>query len=941
MFLRTDFRAADQRKTGRMEPEARAREKIDDLLSKAGWIIQDRDEANRRAGVGVAVREFPFEAGQEADYLLFVDGKAAGVIEAKKAGGTLSGVENQSGGYACTLPEHVRHHMMPLPFVYESNGEETYFRDGRDPSPRSRRVFAFHQPETLQRWLQEEDTLRSRLQHMPPLNKQGLRDCQIEAIEGLEKSLAEGHHRSLIQMATGAGKTYTACNFSYRLLKHAKARRVLFLVDRNNLGKQTLTEYQLFKPSDSGNKFTETYITHHLKKNQMDKADSVVITTIQRLYSMLRGEPDLSEDAEEISSFETALDDEGQIKEITYNPNIPIEAFDVIITDECHRSIYGLWRQVLEYFDGFIIGLTATPSVHTLGYFNQNLVAEYPYDRSVTDGVNVGYEVYRIKTRVSEQGGNVEAGYAVGVRDKRTRKTRYEKLDENLAYTAQQLDRSVTAPNQIRTILQTYKTALFTELFPERKRDRPEDEWIPKTLIFAKDDNHAEEIVRITREVFGAGNDFCKKITYNVSGEKPEDLIKEFRTSPFPRMAVTVDMIATGTDIKPLEVVIFMRDVRSELYYEQMKGRGVRTLKKDDLQKITPNAECKSKFILIDAVGVTESHKSISQPLERSRVTSFKTLIEQVSHGKQDYDSLSSLASRLSAMQQNLDKEDLDKIKEVSGGKTLIDISNALLNAIDADTLESETRARYGATADDKQRKKIEEDLKDIACQPFENPKLRQLLIDLKLKSRIVIDEITVDALTYAGYDIRKAEELTKRFETFVDKHKDTITALSIIYNKAYKDRKITYAQIEELHNGLSEAPHFIMLAELWVAYQRIKQDKVRKIKDPARLLTNLVQLVRFALGQDENLEPFDVMAEARFNLWLGRKKKAGMDFTPTQHEWLQLIKNHIVYNVDISPRDLQDMPAFTDKGGLVEARRQFGDALPALLEDLNLALVA
>ena len=523
--------------------------------------------------------------------MLFIDGKAAGVIEAKKAHTSLSGIENQSKGYSCTLPDYVKHWALPLPFIYESNGSETFFTDGRDPKPLARPVFSFHRPETLKATLEQGSSLRERLQHLPALEKGTLRDCQFDAITHLEKSLGEGRPRALIQLATGSGKTYTACNFTYRLLKHAKAKRILFLVDRNNLGRQTLKEFQSFRPSDDNRLFTNLHVVQHLQSNVLNPDTEVVITTIQRLYSMLKGEAEFNEINEETSAYETPALANVQV---AYNPNIPPEFFDVIITDECHRSIYGLWRQVLEYFDAFLIGLTATPSKQTLGYFNQNLVAEYPYERSVADNVNVGYDIYRIKTEISEHGGKVEAGYTIPKIDRQTRHKMYETLDEDLTYSPEQLDRAVTSLNQIRTVLQTYKDNVFTTLFPERASN---PDWLPKTLIFAKDDNHAETIVRIAREVFAQGNDFCKKITYNVSGVKPEELINEFRNSPSFRIAVTVDMIATGTDVKPLEVLIFMRDVHSELYYEQMKGRGCRTIPLDDLRAVTPNAVCKSKFI--------------------------------------------------------------------------------------------------------------------------------------------------------------------------------------------------------------------------------------------------------------------------------------------------------------------------------------------------------
>jgi type I restriction enzyme, R subunit len=354
-----------------------------------------------------------------------------------------------------------------LIFHYESTGEETFFRDTRDPHARSRRVFAFHKPQTLHAWLKEEETLRGRLQKMPPLDPSGLRECQIDAVHGLDKSLAKDHPRALIQMATGAGKTFTACTFSWRLLKHARARRILFLVDRNNLGDQTLKEYQNYDPPGSSRKFNQTYIVQHLHSNYIDTDAKIVITTIQRLYAMLRGE-ELDESNEEASAFETWTNEEGELRPVTYNPDIPIEHFDFIVTDECHRSIYGLWRQVLEYFDAHLIGLTATPSMHTLGFFNQNLVAEYPYEQSVVDGVNVGFEVYRIRTRVGEQGGVVDSNYHVPVRDRRTRAIRYKQLDGDMAYTHRQLDNDVTVPNQIRAVLQCYKDKLFTDLFPGR-----------------------------------------------------------------------------------------------------------------------------------------------------------------------------------------------------------------------------------------------------------------------------------------------------------------------------------------------------------------------------------------------------------------------------------------------------------------------------------------
>jgi len=913
-----------------LSPEQIARQKIDATLAASGWILQDMKEFNRNAALGVAVREFQLPAGP-CDYLLFIDGKAAGVIEAKKLGVTLSGVAEQSAKYMAQLPGHLAQWDTILRFDYESTSDETFFCDTRDPKPRSRRVFGFHQPATLHAWLQQPLTLRARLQSLPPLDETGLRDCQVEAIKGLEEALAKDKPRSLIQMATGAGKTFTACTFSHRLIKFGGCKRILFLVDRKNLGEQTLKEFQNFQPPATANRFTDTYIVQHLQGSHIDADAKVVITTIQRLYAMLRGK-ELAEEDEEVSSFETWTDEEGEIPPIAYNSAIPIEAFDFIVTDECHRSIYGLWRQVLEYFDAHIIGLTATPSKHTLGFFNQNLVAEYPYERSVADGVNVGYEIFRIRTQVTEQGGMVEsAKFEVPVRDRRTRIIRYKKLDADLQYSKQELDRSVTTPNQIRAVIQCFKDCLFTELFTGRT-----GEWVPKTLIFAKDDNHAEEIVHIVREIFDEGNDFCKKITYRNTNETPKTLIKSFRVDPMPRIAVSVDMIATGTDIKPVECILFMRDVKSEGYFEQMKGRGVRTIKDADLRAVTPDAQTKTRFVLIDAVGVTESKKNVSQPLERKRALAFDKLIDQVAQGRRDEDALSSLAGRLAALERKLDPEDGQRIAEAGQGKTLRDLANDLLDAIDPDKIEKIA----GEERAEEEYSRIQAELIETACRPFDDPKLRQLIKDLKQKSDIVIDDITTDEVIHAGYDVKVAEEKINSFKIFIETNKNELIALQILYNQPYGKQKLTYGAIKELTRKLTDPPYYLDVATVWQAYKRLEASRVRGAPVDQQL-TEIVSLVRFALGMDEVLEPFGARVEQRFNLWIGRQKKAGRAFNAEQWRWLKAIALFIAANVEIEPEDFMNVPAFADQGGLFKAREVFGGELTGLMDELQMVLVA
>jgi type I restriction enzyme R subunit len=522
-------------------PEQRARDKIDDLLVQSGWKVQDRKAINFNAGLGIAVRHYPTTIGTTPDYVLFIDRRPIGIIEAKREeeGHRLTTHETQAEAYAKAKLKYVNHDL--LAYVYESTGEKTRFTDFRDPKPRARQVFSFQRPETLKEWLSSPKDLRARLHDIPVLDEKGLRLCQIKAIRNLDKSFKENYPRALIQMATGSGKTYTAITFIYRLIKFAQAERVLFLVDTRNLGKQAEQEFMAYTPNDDNRKFTELYNVQRLKSSYVSKDAQVCISTIQRLYFILKGD-ELDESAEEINPNE--IWQPKAPMPVVYNEKIPLEFFDFIVIDECHRSIYNLWRQALEYFDAFLIGLTATPDKRTFGFFNENIVSEYSHEQAVADLVNVPYDVFTIETEITQQGGQIAAKEYVDVRERLTRKKRWEQLDEEVTYNGRQLDRDVVNPSQIRNVIKAFRNKL-TEIFPSRKK-------IPKTLIFAKTDSHADDIIEIVREEFAEGNEFCKKITYKAE-EDGDTLLAQFRNSYNPRIAVTVDMIATGTDVKPLE----------------------------------------------------------------------------------------------------------------------------------------------------------------------------------------------------------------------------------------------------------------------------------------------------------------------------------------------------------------------------------------------------
>ena len=916
------------------ESETR-RQLIDPQLTSAGWIIQDRSQMNLFAGRGIAVREFPLDTGF-ADYLLFVDRKAVGVVEAKAQGSTLSGVAEQSGAYITGLPENIPHIDLPLPYAYETNGVETFFRNGHDPETRSRRVFNFHRPETLAEWASEAKSLRARLKEMPPLNPDGLWKVQTEAIQNLERSLARDDPRALVQMATGSGKTFTAVSAVYRLIKFGGARRVLFLVDRSNLGRQTLKEFQQYRTPDDGRTFAELYNVQRLTGNAIDPVNKVVITTIQRLYSMLKGEPEFDPGNEEQSLYETdspALNNSAPLP-VVYNPAIPPETFDVIITDECHRSIYNLWRQVLEYFDGYLIGLTATPSMQTFGFFNQNLVMEYPRSRAVADGINVDGQVYRIQTRITQGGSQVDAGYYVDKRDKLTRAVRWEQLDDDFVYTPNQLDREVVSESQIRTVIRTFKEKLFTELYPGRTE-------VPKTLVFAKDDSHAEDVVRIIREEFGKGNDFCQKITYRIGNANPEERIAEFRNSYFPRIAVTVDMIATGTDIRPLEILLFLRLVRSANFFEQMLGRGTRIIHPGDLQSVTPDAPRKDHFVIVDAVGVVDLPKVDTQSLERKRNTPFPKLLEAAALGVADDDTLTSLAGRLARLETQLTSREEERIHTALTAfdpelTDLSGLSHRLLDACDPDVIQAAASRDAGTdTPTPEDLAQARDTLIERAIRPLAaNPDLRALLIEAQQRNEQVIDTVSVDSVLSAGFAPDEALRTVTSFKEYIETHKDEITALQLIFNQPYGLRQVTFRQIRELAEQLQQPPHSWTTETLWRAYAQVEKDKVRGASN-RRVMTDLVALVRHALQMDDELVPFPEQVQNRYNAWLD-----GKTFTPEQRWWLDKMVEHISVNLAIHAEDLDNAP-FNQKGGRLGAARVFGQTFSQIFEELNSTLIS
>lgn len=913
----------------RLPAEARARKLIDEQLNAAGWLVQYRKDLNLFAGPGIAVREVIMAAGHgRVDYLLYVDKKVVGVIEAKPVGTTLSGVEWQSAMYATGLPEaHVKRAITiagRLPFVFEASGTETHFTNGYDPSPRARRIFAIPQPAALARRVREAaenpnaPTWRARVHDVPDLDRSSLRPAQIDAVEGVERSLREQRFsRSLIQMATGAGKTYTAVTEAYRLLTYGGFNRVLFLVDRNNLADQTFAEFQNYRAPGDGRRFTELYPVAKLSSAGMLASSSVVISTIQRVHRVLQGKEVDDRDDPGIDDFvpDTPVS-------VSYNPAMPPEVFDLVIVDEAHRSIYGVWRGVLEYFDAHVVGLTATPGRQTFGFFQQNLVSEYTYPESVADGVNVDFDVYRIKTRVSGEGGLIEAGTIVPKVDRRTRVQRLEALDEDLEYAASQLDRAVTNVSQLRTILETYRDRM-PQIFPGRRV-------VPKTLIFCKDDNHAETVVTLVREVFGKGNDFAVKITYNA--KDPKGHLQAFRTSPTLRVAVTVDMIATGTDVKPLECVFFLRDVRSAQYFEQMKGRGARTIASADFQSVTPDAADKTRFVIVDAVGVTE-HDFVEPPLNRDRGISLQKLLAKAADLSIAEDETATLASRLSALELQLTASERAELDEVAGG-SLRDVIRGIVDAVDPDN----HAAALSAVPDEEREAAIAALIESAITPLAANPDLRARILELRRAHDQVIDEVTVDELVdaYGVVDAGRARSIVESWREYLREHRSEISAIQVLMEA--KTHRVPFASIEELAERIKRPPHNWTVDLIWNAYAAVQVERV-KPNDHARL-TDLVSLLRYELGEDSDLVPYADLIRTRYDDWLGRQALTGTVFTGAQRWWLDRMADVIANSAGLTDADLELAP-FSERGGVEGAVRDLGPAAGALIDELNSELTA
>lgn len=865
-----------------MTPEEKARQKIDQWFTDAGWEVINRDEYEPTS-TAVAIREGLLKDNLEADYFLFISGKAVGVLEAKReeTDAFSSKVCEQAALYARSVPNIYQTYQKPLPFIFTSNGKELYFCDFREQDHYFKQIMTIPTPHELVKKLGINDYFAG----LPTLRKKGLRDCQYEAITELEKSFRAGQNRALMVLATGAGKTYTSCLAAYRMLSYTPMRRVLFLVDRNNLGKQAEGEFGTFRLTENGEAFSTIFTVNRLRSSSIPSDSNVIISTIQRLFSFLKG--DAIEDNDDDDENEPA-------EEVTLppNPNLPHDYFDMIIIDECHRSIYGNWCKVLEYFDtARLVGLTATPIPETMAFFNNNRIVNYTLEKSIVDGVNVDCRVYRIKTQVTETGGAILEGEKFKEETRYTGEVKTVSSKETKTYTNKELNRSIINPAQIKLILSTYRDVVYTELFNDPQRE-PNMDYLPKTLIFALNEAHATNIVQIAKEVFGRTDDrFVQKITYS-AGDSNE-LIRQFRNDKDFRIAVTCTLVATGTDVKPLEVVMFMRDVESLPLYIQMKGRGVRTIGDEQLRNVTPNAFSKDCFYLVDAVGVTEHEKTIPTATDESttKIITLKELLERISHGYFPDEYLKRLAATLARIYNKADDSQRKEFARLSHDD-MKELSARIYDALEKGTLPPFVNTEKPNL----ERKGLVSPLANHA-----DARRYLLILAAGFVNTLMPGE---DTLISKGFSIDEAKCTTEAFEEFCRENADEIEALRIIYNN--EGEPITYSMLKELEHKLKMANNHFAPKQIWNSYAILSPSKVKRstTKEESDALTNIIQLVRFAFRQIERLDSVVTTSNQYFNLWLGQNQR---EITDKQREVISRIVDYIASNGACTVKDIRE----------------------------------
>lgn len=871
--------------------------RIDPRLDRAGWPL-------RRGGAGPCrIEEYDTSAGP-ADYALKSDGRVVGVVEAKKLTvgprGVLSQAERYSKGAPSTAFNFAGYH---VPFIYSTNGELIWFRDVRSRTSVARRLAGFHTPQALEELLSRNTSAEFRKLHALANDHPALRPYQKEANAAIESAMRKGSRAMLVAMATGTGKTFTIVNELYRLLKSGVARRILFLVDRRALAAQAVRAFSSFTAEGSF-KFDQVYPVYSQRFHKEDLEDEpfdprvlpteyltapsndnpfVYVCTIQRMAMNILGEAALDAFSDDIEIDAEQLD-------------IPINAFDLIIADECHRgytsSELSVWRNTLDYFDAVRIGLTATPAAHTLAYFN-HVAYRYEYERAVREGYLVDYDKVNIKSDVRMNGVFLEEGQHIGIINPTSGSEQLDILEDERNFSASEVEVKVTSPDSNLKIIQELKAYADEH---ERIYGR-----FPKTLIFAANDlphvSHADQLLDVCIDVFGRGEEFVEKITGRV--DRPLQKIKEFRNRKRPGIAISVDLMTTGVDIPDLEFIVFLRPVRSRILFEQMLGRGTR---------ISDNLQDKTHFTVFDCFGgslfkyFAGATPMTLAPPERSART-IVDIIEDIWNNKDfDYD-VSCLVKRLRRVSRDVSAQ----------GRSLFAkyIEHGDVGAF-AESLPSNLKVKFGET-----------------MQLLRTRSFQQLLMDYPRKEKLFIkayevtDSVTSEMQQRDGDISFKPADYLKQFAAFVKHNKDKIDALKILLARP---KDWSPEVLEHLLDALRDSPERFSLSLLQEAHE-LSYNKG---------LVDIISMVKHAYAPESPLLNAYERVDAALERVIG-----GRTLTDKQSEWLSLIREHLVQNLALEERDFDEFPIFSRAGGAGKARRLFGEHLRPIIAEINEAVAA
>ncbi|MBI3830391.1 MAG: DEAD/DEAH box helicase family protein [Planctomycetes bacterium] len=882
------------------------KKKIDPMLAAAGWKVVPFVEGRPlSAYTHHAIEEYQTDHGP-ADYALVSKGQLLGIVEAKKQSVGPQEVLTQAKRYATGVKEsQADYGGIHAPYLYSTNGELIYFRDVRHDLNLSRKVAAFHTPAALEELLGRDVEAALGWFKANPNNHAGLRPYQVEANTAIENALAKRSQTMLVAMATGTGKTRTMVNQVYRLLRSNYAKRVLFLVDRRALAAQTVREFAANEP-EPGKKFDQLYevYSQRFQKEDFEEGEKfdpkvlpnnyltapgakhtfLYVSTIQRMAINLFGRNAI------LGLGDESIDDDAT------KLDIPIHAFDVIIADECHRGYtaqeLSVWRNTLDHFDAVKIGLTATPAKHTAAYF-KDIVFRYEYQTAVREGHLVDYDAVAIRSEVKMSGVFLKPGETVGMVDTDTGKELLDKLEDERAFDTTEIEKKVTAPESNRKILEEVKRHALEH---DAKTGR-----FPKILIFAVNDTphtgHADQIVRLCREIFGRGEAFVQKITGKV--DRPLQHIREFRNRPNPCIAVTVDLLTTGVDIPDLEYLVFMRPVKSRILWEQMLGRGTRKGEK---------YKDKSHFTVFDCFDGTlfdyfrnASAMDEEPPEKPSR--DIVEIIEAVWNNQDREYNTKCLSKRL----QRIDKEMSGEAREILA--TMIP---------DGDLCKFARELPQALKQDFTGTMKV-----------LREPRFQNFLVNYPRPKKVFLvgheveDAVTSRVLIRDGLGKQyKPEDYLAAFARFVKENPAHVQAIQILLNRP---QDWGTDALSELRQKLAATPEHFTVENLQKAHE-IQYHKA---------LADIISMVKHAAREEAPLLTAPERVDAAFV-----RLSASQTFTPEQQKWLSRIRSHLIENLTIDREDFA-LPVFERDGGWKPADKVFAGRLLDILKRLNREIAA